>query len=66
MALILPHHTLEETPNLLFSELRKGTVQKKHPFRNVVFSTLSQGAPKSRWVVFRKLTDNYSFLIFTD
>ena len=66
MALILPHHTLEAIPNILFSELRKGTVQKKHPFRNVVLSTVNKGLSKSRWVVFRKLTENHRLLIFTD
>ncbi len=66
MALILPQHTLAEIPNILFTELRKGSVQKKHPFRNVVFNTVSGNLPKSRWVVFRKLTENASFLIYTD
>lgn len=66
MALILPQHRLEEIPETIFAELRKGTVQKKHPFRNVVFSTVDEKHPKSRWVVFRKLTENQRFLIFTD
>ena len=66
MALILPDHPLEAIPDILFAELRKGTVQKKHPFRNVVFCTVSKGLPKSRWVVLRKLTDSQRFLIYTD
>ncbi|MFB0908405.1 MAG: pyridoxamine 5'-phosphate oxidase family protein, partial [Spirosomataceae bacterium] len=66
MALILPQHQLEEIPQIIFAELRKGTVQKKHPFRNVVFGTVAEKHPKSRWVVFRKLTENQRFLIFTD
>jgi pyridoxamine 5'-phosphate oxidase len=66
MALIHPHHTLEELPQILFAELRKGSVQKKHPFRNVVFSTIKINLPSSRWVVFRKLTAENRFLIYTD
>jgi hypothetical protein len=66
MALIGPEHRLEEIPDLLFAELRKGTVQKKHPFRNVVLSTVSGEEPESRWVVFRKLTEDHRFLVYTD
>ena len=66
MAILLPNHTLEEIPDLLFTELRKGSAQKKHPFRNVVLSTLNQESARSRWVVFRKLTQENHFLIYTD
>jgi pyridoxine/pyridoxamine 5'-phosphate oxidase len=66
MALIGQEHRLEEIPGLLFAELRKGTVQKKHPFRNVVLSTVRGEEPTSRWVVFRKLTDEHRFLVYTD
>lgn len=66
MALLFPHHTLAAIPSLLFAELRTGTVKKKHPFRNVVFSTVHKGLPQSRWVVFRKLTEAQRLLIFTD
>ena len=51
---------------MFFSALRKGTVQKKHPFRYVVLSTTKNNAPKSRWVVFRKLDNDNRFVIFTD
>lgn len=66
MALILPHHHLDEIPLLLLAELRKGSVKKKHPFRNAVFSTTVDQLPRSRWVVFRELTEEQHFLIFTD
>ncbi len=66
MALILPQHQLDEIPQIIFAEFRKGTVQKKHPFRNVVLSTVHEKHPKSRWVVCRKLTENQRLLIFTD
>lgn len=66
MAIVLPHHTLQEIPTLLFAELSKSTVHKKHPFRNVVLSTVNKELPKSRWVVFRKLTSEKTFYIYTD
>ena len=40
MAIILPNSKLEEIPSLIFSELRKGTFKKKHPFKNVVLTTI--------------------------
>jgi pyridoxamine 5'-phosphate oxidase len=66
MPLVLPHHTLEEIPQLLYTELKKGMVQKKHPFRNVVFSTSAQESPMSRWVVCRHITYEQGFYIYTD
>ena len=66
MPLVLPHHTLEEIPQLLYKELTKGMVQKKHPFRNVVFSTSTQETPMSRWVVCRHITAEQGFYIYTD
>ena len=66
MPLVLPHHTLEEIPQLLYKELTKGMVQKKHPFRNVVFSTSTQDTPMSRWVVCRHVTAEQGFYIYTD
>ena len=66
MAIILPNSKLEEIPSLIFSELRKGTFKKKHPFKNVVLTTVNEKTPKSRWVVFRKLTLEQNLLIYTD
>ena len=66
MPLVLPQHTLEEIPQLLYSELKKGMLQKKHPFRNVVFSTSAQEKPMSRWVVCRQVTADQGFYIYTD
>lgn len=66
MPLVLPHHTLEEIPQLLYTELKKGLLQKKHPFRNVVFSTSAQETPMSRWVVCRQVTAEQGFYIYTD
>ena len=66
MAIILPNSKLDEIPSLIFSELRKGTFKKKHPFKNVVLTTVNEKTPKSRWVVFRKLTLQQNLLIYTD
>ena len=66
MPIILPDYKLEEIPSIVFSELRKGVSRKKHPFKNVVLSTVSGKLPISRWVVFRKLTLDENLLIYTD
>ena len=66
MPIILPNNKLEEIPSIVFSELRKGVSKKKHPFKNVVLTTLSEKTPMSRWVVFRKLTLEQNLLIYTD
>ena len=66
MPIILPNHKLEEIPSIVFSELRNGISRKKHPFKNVVLTTVNEKTPMSRWVVFRKLTLENNLLIYTD
>ena len=66
MSIILPDNTLEEIPSIVFSELRKAASRKKHPFKNVVLTTVNEKIPMSRWVVFRKLTSEQNLLIYTD
>ncbi len=66
MPLLTPEQTQQAMLKSILDELRKGAVQKKHPFHNVVLSTISANNPASRWVVFRKLTAENHFLIFTD
>ena len=66
MPIILPNNTLREIPDIIFSELRKVVSRKKHPFKNVVLTTVNDQTPLSRWVVFRKLTLEQNFLVFTD
>ena len=66
MPIILPDNTLEEIPSIVFSELRKSAFRKKHPFKNVVLTTVNEQTPISRWVVFRKLTLKQHFFIYTD
>tara|TARA_B100000989_G_scaffold183686_1_gene138260 strand:+ start:435 stop:1010 length:576 start_codon:yes stop_codon:yes gene_type:complete len=66
MPIILPENTLEEIPSIIFSELRKAACRKKHPFKNVVLTTVKEQTPHSRWVVFRKLTLEKNLLVYTD
>ena len=66
MPIIFSKNTLEEIPSIVFSELKKGTARKKHPFKNVVLTTINEKTPMSRWVVFRKLTSEHNLLIYTD
>ena len=66
MSTILPNNKLDEIPRIIFSELGKGASKKKHPFKNVVLTTVNEKIPMSRWVVFRKLTPEQNLLIYTD
>ena len=66
MSTILPNNKLDEIPSIIFSELAKGASKKKHPFKNVVLTTVNEKIPMSRWVVFRKLTPEQNLLIYTD
>jgi len=66
MSTILPNNKLDEIPSIIFSELAKGASKKKHPFKNVVLTTVNEKIPISRWVVFRKLTPEQNLLIYTD
>ncbi len=47
-------------------ELKRGTTDKKHAFRYVVFITAGREDVSGRYVVLRKLTDNFEFIIYTD
>ena len=66
MPIIFSKNTLEEIPTIVFSELKKGSTKKKHPFKNVVLTTINEEIPMSRWVVFRKLTSEQNLLVYTD
>ena len=66
MPIILPNNTLREIPSIIFSELRKAAFKKKHPFKNVVLTTVKEQNPLSRWVIFRKLTTEQNLLVYTD
>ena len=66
MPIILPNTTLRDIPSIIFSELRKAASKKKHPFKNVVLTTVKEQNPLSRWVIFRKLTMEQNLLVYTD
>ena len=66
MPIILPNNTLREIPSIIFSELRKAASKKKHPFKNVVLTTVKEQNPLSRLVIFRKLTMEQNLLVYTD
>ena len=66
MPIIFPNNTLREIPSIIFSELRKAASKKKHPFKNVVLTTVKEQNPLSRWVIFRKLTIEQNLLVYTD
>ena len=66
MPIILPNATLREITSIIFSELRKAASKKKHPFKNVVLTTVKEQNPLSRWVIFRKLTVEQNLLVYTD
>ena len=66
MPIIHPNNTLREIPSIIFSELRKAASKKKHPFKNVVLTTVKEQNPLSRWVIFRKLTMEQNLLVYTD
>ncbi|WP_094968245.1 pyridoxamine 5'-phosphate oxidase family protein [Winogradskyella aurantia] len=48
------------------AELINGTVKKRHPFRYFSLATLSQGVPRQRTVVLRKMTTDLSLIVYTD
>ena len=66
MSIILPSYNLDDIINIVFSELEKGASKKKHPFKNVVLTTVKEQNPLSRWVIFRKLTVEQNLLVYTD
>jgi pyridoxine/pyridoxamine 5'-phosphate oxidase len=66
MPILKPDHSLKDMRQAVIAELLKGSVKKNHPFQNTVLSTIDGKKTASRWVVFRKLTDQETYLIFTD
>ena len=66
MPILKESDSLEEILAATRSEIAKGAVRRKHPFHQTVLTTLGEKGPESRWVVFRKLTDENNLLIYTD
>jgi len=64
--LISENDGLNEILSIARLELKKGPTAKRHPFRFAVLSSASSEKVSSRWVVFRKYTDEGKMLIYTD
>lgn len=65
--IIKPEFSLDEAWNQVFHELKRATVDPRHPFRTVWLSTMMKdGHPNCRTVVFRKLQDEQRLFIYTD
>lgn len=47
-------------------ELVNGTLKKRHPFRYFSLATISQGVPRQRTVVLRKMQSDLSLIVYTD
>jgi len=56
---------LQEVLQRVQKELGRATVDRKHPFRYVVLSTVSESV-SSRYVVLRKIDDSGALMIYTD
>lgn len=50
----------------LQQEIRRGTLDKKHPFRFITLATVNEGTPEARYVVLRKVDEFFNFYIYTD
>lgn len=49
-----------------WSLLKRATVDKRHPFRTVVVSTIGSAGPESRTMIMRQFDTSGSILLFTD
>jgi len=59
-------HSSIEVFSIVKHELNRGALDKKHPFRYVVFATQGDVTPDLRHVVLRKIDEDLSFFIYTD
>jgi len=64
--LIEGHYSLKDIWETIEIELKKGPKAKRHPFRFAVLSTSVGSKVNSRWVVYRKYTEENTLLIYTD
>jgi pyridoxamine 5'-phosphate oxidase len=63
--LIEKHHPLPEIFDYIETELKRATIDRKHPFRYCVLSTYGR-AINSRYVVLRKVNKDLELMIYTD
>lgn len=64
--LIEKGYSKQEVFSALKHELHRGALDKRHPFRFVVLSTLGGDGVDSRYVVLRSIDEALHFFIFTD
>lgn len=64
--LIKPGATLEVVFQDVQQEIRRGVVDKKHPFRFITLATVQNGIPEARYVVLRKVDEQFNFYLYTD
>lgn len=55
--LIQSRDTLEEVLSSVIHEIHRGALDKKHPFRYSILSTVYKGMPESRYIVLREVDD---------
>ncbi|MEM9327163.1 MAG: pyridoxamine 5'-phosphate oxidase family protein [Bacteroidota bacterium] len=58
--------SLEEAFRAISAEIKRGAVDKRHPFRFVTLATQGQDEVGLRYVVLRKVTDDFHLYIYTD
>ncbi|MEM6830901.1 MAG: pyridoxamine 5'-phosphate oxidase family protein, partial [Bacteroidota bacterium] len=63
--LISPKDELTTVFETVKHEIHRATLDKKHPFRFVVLSTFGSSI-SSRYVVLRKVSENFHPIIYTD
>ena len=59
-------HSKEEIFLNIQEELRRATVDKKHPFRYTVLGSIRDNSVQTRYVVLRRITEKLEFLLYTD
>ncbi|MEL7146773.1 MAG: pyridoxamine 5'-phosphate oxidase family protein [Bacteroidota bacterium] len=57
---------LEVAWHTVVHEIKRGALDKKHPFRFVVLSSIAKEKPSSRYVVLRQVDDQLGCFIYTD
>ncbi|MEO1513824.1 MAG: pyridoxamine 5'-phosphate oxidase family protein [Bacteroidota bacterium] len=59
-------HTTQEALKLIWQEIRRGTVDRRHPFRFLTLATIRGQQPVQRTLVSRKLDDQNRIWLYTD
>lgn len=64
--LIKKEYSYDTSFQAIKHELHRGVLDKKHPFRFVVLSTIGVHGPDSRYTVLRAVDEGLHFFIYTD